>query len=88
MFLICGSVPNHLHSNIADESVPPHLRGKYLAFDPERVKQGNGGKESSGLAHLAKLREVRLTVGIFHLLFLVLPGSPTRLAASVPVRMM
>jgi len=46
--------------SIADESVPPHLRGKYLAFDPERVKQGNGGKESSGLAHLAKLREAGL----------------------------
>jgi len=44
--------------SIADESVPAPLRGKYLAFDAERVKQGNGGQLSHGLSHLTKLREV------------------------------
>lgn len=43
-----------------DTSVPPHLRGKYLAFVPERVMGGSNGKLSAGLEHMRKLREAGL----------------------------
>ncbi|KAG2441246.1 hypothetical protein HYH02_010089 [Chlamydomonas schloesseri] len=68
--------------SMTDASVPPPLRGKYLAFVPERVAAGGGssgssGPLSAGLAHLAALR----AAGLNHLHLL-----PTYDFATVPER--
>ncbi|EFJ43973.1 hypothetical protein VOLCADRAFT_118899, partial [Volvox carteri f. nagariensis] len=75
--------------SITDESVPEHLRGKYLAFCPKRVVAAaavaRGGLKaaaaagglSAGLAHLAALR----AAGLNHLHLL-----PTYDFATVPER--
>ncbi|KAG2423818.1 hypothetical protein HXX76_014978 [Chlamydomonas incerta] len=67
--------------SMTDAAVPPPLRGKYLAFVPERVAAGGGGGGggglSAGLAHLAALR----AAGLNHLHLL-----PTYDFATVPER--
>eukprot|EP00198_Chlamydomonas_reinhardtii_P007957 XP_001697294.1 pullulanase-type starch debranching enzyme [Chlamydomonas reinhardtii] len=64
--------------SITDASVPPPLRGKYLAFVPERVAAAAGGSPlSAGLSHLAALRGA----GLNHLHLL-----PTYDFATVPER--
>jgi hypothetical protein len=54
----CGSLLWHtLFCSSQDESVAPDVRGKYLAFVPERASQ-QPGQLTHGLQHLAGLRKV------------------------------
>lgn len=63
--------------SITDTTVPEPLRGKYLAFCPDRLREAGAGGLSAGLSHLAALR----AAGLNHLHLL-----PTYDFATVPER--